>query len=308
MHQAGNHAVQFYDSEPDVQRAIAQYFCRSADPTAPLVMISRGRTFAAVGEHLASGLYGPTIAPDRLLFVDADAVLSQCMQGQHFVMARVELLFKDMLAQLPPNHTDGPIGLYGEMVDILCEHGQHNAALELEHLAPVLINLKPQLSILCSYATDRFKDDTNAARFDAVCKAHTHVFPAEGAADAAQAETIYIVDDDESLRNALKRVLKSSSRDVRLFASAEEFLAVSDNLERGCLIVDIQLKGMSGFELLLRLMDAGVSWPIIVMSGMQDQKVENTVLQLGARAYLHKPFETPALLEAVRHALSRNRG
>src|SRR6266576_6653014 len=66
---------------------------------------------------------------------------------------------------------------------MLCQRGLHAAALQFEGLASVLLDLKPQLSILCGYAIERFKDDTNAARLRAVCQKHTHVIPVESLTD-----------------------------------------------------------------------------------------------------------------------------
>jgi hypothetical protein len=300
----GNHAVQFYESEPFVHHAIAEYFTQDVHPGDPLILVSRPRTFKAVAEHLTSGRYGPAIdATDRILFIDAEAALPQIMDGETLDPARAERLFKHVLSQAWPSHAHGTVRLYGEMVDMLCQHGLHATALQFEGLASVLLDLKPQLSILCGYAIGRFKDDTNAAQLRAVCQRHTHVLPAESFTDALDdgtghqqsamlghddldrvlatqlpprtrtsdgttaAQTIYVVDDDASLRRSLGRLLTSSNWPVRTFDSAEAFLAELDKLSSGCLIVDIGLQGMSGLELVHRLTLARLSWPIIVMSG-----------------------------------------
>ena len=91
---------------------------------------------------------------------------------------------------------------------------------------------------------------------------------------------------------------------MRTFDSGEAFLAELDKLSSGCLVVDIGLQGISGLELVQRLTDARLSWPIIVMSALYDKKAESEALRLGARAYLRKPFGSQALLNAIARALS----
>src|SRR5882672_10365182 len=169
----GSHAVQFYHDEQFVHHAIAEYFTQDGHPGDPLILVSRPRTFKAVAEHLTSGGYGPAIdADERILFIDAEAALSQIMEGETLDPARAERLFKHALSQARPSHAHGTVRLYGEIVDMLCQRGRHATALQLEGLASVLLDLKPQLSILCGYATERFQDDTNAARLRAVCEKH----------------------------------------------------------------------------------------------------------------------------------------
>ena len=91
--------------------------------------------------------------------------------------------------------------------------------------------------------------------------------------------------------------------EVRTFASAEAFLEELDTISTGCLIVDIQLPGMSGLELVHRLTDARLSWPIVVMSAVDDKILEANALRLGARAYLRKPFDSRTLLDVIERAL-----
>jgi CheY-like chemotaxis protein len=261
------------------------------------------------------------------------------MEGETLDPARAERLFKDALAQVRPSDADGTIRLYGEIVDMLCQRGRHETALQFEGFASVLLDLKPQLSILCGYATERFKDDTNAAQLRAVCQKHTHIIPAESLTNApddrtrhqqavmhqhaaldrrlatqlpprmrtsdvtSPTQTVYVVEDDASLRRSLQRLLTSSNWPVRTFDSAEAFLAELNDLSSGCLIVDIELTGMSGLELVRRLAHARLSWPIIVMTGLQDKKTENEALRLGARVYLRKPFDSQALFDAIARAL-----
>jgi CheY-like chemotaxis protein len=294
----GGHAVQFYDNEPLIQHAIAQYFACDARPGDQLIMVSRPRTFKAIGEHLASGRHGPAIATDRVRFVDAEAALYQIMDGQTLDKARTERLFKQVLSQASPHDAHGTIRIYGELVDLLCQHGSRACALQVEDIWGALLDQQPRFSLLCGYATKHFRDDASDVHFHAVCRKHTHVVPA-AASTAAPVETVYLVDDNEGLRGALKRLLTASNLSAHTFGSAEEFLAELNKLVPGCLIVDVELPGMSGLGLVRWLRDAHVSWPIIVISGLHDDKIESEVLSLGGRAFLRKPFEPQALLDEI---------
>jgi CheY-like chemotaxis protein len=335
---AGSHSVQFYENEQFVHHAIAEFFTQDAYSNDPLILVSRPSTFKAVVEYVTSGQYSPAIdAADRILFVDAEVALSQIMEGETLNPVRAERLFKDVLSQARPSYAHGSVRLYGEIVDLLCQRGHHATALQFEGLASRLFDLKPQLSILCGYAIERFTDDTDATQLRAVCQKHTHVIPAESFGDALRtryqqavmlqynaldhmlarqipprmrtsdvttpAQTVYVIDDNANLRRALGRLLTSSNWPVRTFDSAEAFLAELDKLSSGCLIVDIQLQGMDGLELIRWLIDAGLSWPIIVMSGLYDKNAESEALRLGARAFLRKPFDSQILLDAIARAL-----
>ena len=121
---------------------------------------------------------------------------------------------------------------------------------------------------------------------------------------ATSAQIVYVVDDDAQIRQSLVRLLTSSNWPVRTFDSAEAFLAELDKLANGCLIVDVELQGMSGLELVHRLKSARFSWPIIMMSGSDDKRPQSEALRLGARAYLEKPFDSQALFDAITQSLS----
>lgn len=116
-------------------------------------------------------------------------------------------------------------------------------------------------------------------------------------------QAVYVIDDDASMRVALKRLVSFSERPIQIFESAEDFLANAEALSGGCVVVDVQLPGMNGLDLLRRLRDKGLRWPTIVMSGSHDENAEAEALRLGARAFLSKPFEPQALLDAIEQAL-----
>lgn len=119
------------------------------------------------------------------------------------------------------------------------------------------------------------------------------------------APTIFVVDDDAAVRTALRRLLLSLRLPVRLFASAEEFLAQTDGGARGCLILDLGLPGMTGLELQERLTGREPPLPVIFITAHDDPDSRDTALRRGAVGYLRKPFERDRLLAHVRDALGR---
>jgi FixJ family two-component response regulator len=116
-------------------------------------------------------------------------------------------------------------------------------------------------------------------------------------------QTLVLVDDDESVRKALGRLLRAAGWDVAVFASAEEFLHAAAPASPACLILDVHLPGLSGPELQERLHAQGCKPPIVFISAYQDEGVRDLALQAGAVAFLQKPFEERALLDAVDRAV-----
>jgi FixJ family two-component response regulator len=116
---------------------------------------------------------------------------------------------------------------------------------------------------------------------------------------------IYVIDDDASMRRSLARLLSAVDLQVQTFASAEEFLAAVAPDSGGCLIADAQLVGMSGSELQSRMASANWRMPVIAMSGSHDRQIESEAVRLGASAFLSKPFDAQALLDAIARALTR---
>jgi FixJ family two-component response regulator len=116
-------------------------------------------------------------------------------------------------------------------------------------------------------------------------------------------KTIAIVEDDESYRLALQRLLKAASFSVQSFASAEDFLGFGDLQEFGCLIADIRMPGMSGLDLQSRLNADCCPIPIIFITAHGDEKMRLQAMRAGAVKFLSKPFEAEILIEAVQAAL-----
>ena len=115
--------------------------------------------------------------------------------------------------------------------------------------------------------------------------------------------TVYVVEDDASLRNAVRRLLMSARYSVQTFASAEEFYLSDFKTRPGCLLLDIRLPGISGFELQARLLDASIRMPVIFLTGQDRAGMEEQAMQLGASAYLRKPVDETTLLTAIRDAM-----
>jgi FixJ family two-component response regulator len=116
---------------------------------------------------------------------------------------------------------------------------------------------------------------------------------------------ISIVDDDESVRDATKSLLRSSGYTAQSFGSAEEFLKSAQIAETDCLVTDVQMPGLSGVELQDRLLSDGHDVPTIFISAFPNPRLERQVLKSGAIAYLRKPFKEEELLEYIGAALKR---
>lgn len=115
---------------------------------------------------------------------------------------------------------------------------------------------------------------------------------------------IFIVDDDASVRTAVRRLLRSVHQSTRLFSSAEQFLAHADPGARGCLILDVRLPGMSGLQLQKHLASRAWQLPLIFITAHDDAAAREAAVRGGAIDYLPKPFECERLLASVRRALA----
>ena len=114
---------------------------------------------------------------------------------------------------------------------------------------------------------------------------------------------ISVVDDDESLRRSLSNLLRSVGFGVETFASAEEFLRSAQPENTGCLVLDLQMTGMSGLDLQRHLAVRDSPIRVVILTAHGDEETRRRSLQAGAVAFLDKPFHSDALLDAVRAAL-----
>jgi len=119
----------------------------------------------------------------------------------------------------------------------------------------------------------------------------------------ANTKLIAVVDDDELLRTALQRLLKSSGFAVRSFGSAEDLLKSGQLADIACLIADIRMPGMSGLDLQAKLNAESCAIPIIFITAHGDERMRLEAMRGGAVAFLAKPFDSGILLDRVRAAL-----
>ena len=117
--------------------------------------------------------------------------------------------------------------------------------------------------------------------------------------------TVYVVDDDAPLRRALQRLLRSVGFTVETFGNAEDLLAAEHIPMADCLVLDIHLGALSGFDLHDRLRVAGVSIPTVFITGHDDAVTRERARRVGAAGYVRKPFDEAALVAAIENALSR---
>ena len=118
---------------------------------------------------------------------------------------------------------------------------------------------------------------------------------------------ISVVDDDESLREALTGLINAIGFDAAPYASAEAFLASDGPLTSSCLITDVQLPGMNGLDLTRRLAALGVTIPTIFITAIPGEKIRDDAIAEGALALLHKPIDSTALSRHIRAALQSRR-
>jgi FixJ family two-component response regulator len=118
---------------------------------------------------------------------------------------------------------------------------------------------------------------------------------------------VFVVDDDPSMRRALESLLRSVGHDVRLFASAPEFMQAARSDAPGCLVLDVRLPGISGLAFQQELSRAGVALPIIFITGHGDVPMTVRAMKAGAAEFLTKPFDDQVLLDAIHAAIERDR-
>jgi FixJ family two-component response regulator len=123
----------------------------------------------------------------------------------------------------------------------------------------------------------------------------------------ADAPTVFVIDDDPSIRSALKRLVASVGLACKTFATADEYLTALNPGASGCLIVDIRLPGLSGLELQEQLGGHGYHLPVIFLTAHGDIRTTVRAMKGGAMDFLTKPFHEQELLDAIRHAIESDR-
>ena len=117
---------------------------------------------------------------------------------------------------------------------------------------------------------------------------------------------IYVIDDDDAVRQSLEFLLKTAGITVRGFESAKAFLEIMPQISSGCIITDVRMPEITGIELLQRVKAVNPDLPVIVITGHGDISLAVEAMKIGAVDFLEKPFDDDLLLTAVRAALSRD--
>ena len=118
---------------------------------------------------------------------------------------------------------------------------------------------------------------------------------------------VFVIDDDPSMRSALDDLLRSVGLDVILSSSAQEFMQAVRPDAPGCLVLDVRLPGMSGLTFQQELAKAGITLPVIFITGHGDVPMTVRAMKAGAAEFLTKPFDHQVLLDAVHAAIERDR-
>src|SRR6266508_207356 len=120
------------------------------------------------------------------------------------------------------------------------------------------------------------------------------------------APLIYVVDDDASVREALRSLIRSVGLRVEAFASAQEFLTHPQADAPSCLVLDVQLPGLSGLDLQQELAKADIQIPIVFLTGHGDIPMSVRAIKAGALEFLTKPFNDEDLLDAIQQGIARD--
>jgi len=118
--------------------------------------------------------------------------------------------------------------------------------------------------------------------------------------------TVFVIDDDPSIREAIDSLIRSVGINVRTFASAQEFMASKRPDAPGCLVLDVRMPGLSGLDLQRELASAGIRIPVIFITGHGDIPMSVRAMKAGAVEFLTKPFRDQDLLDAITQAIERD--
>src|SRR5438094_2122846 len=117
---------------------------------------------------------------------------------------------------------------------------------------------------------------------------------------------VFIVDDDRGTRESLRNLIRSAGLSAQTFSSAQEFLAAERPKVPSCLVLDVQLPGLSGLDLQREMAKAGVKIPIIFITGYGDIPTSVRAIKAGALEFLTKPIDREDLLRAIQQAIARD--
>jgi two-component system response regulator FixJ len=116
--------------------------------------------------------------------------------------------------------------------------------------------------------------------------------------------TVFVVDDDQAMRNSLKWLIETVGMNVEAYASADEFIRNYYPGRAGCLLLDVRMPGMSGLELQEHFLEQQIKIPIIIITGHGDVPMAVRAMKAGAVDFIEKPFNDELLLDSIRNALA----
>ncbi|HNY80642.1 MAG: response regulator transcription factor [Sedimentisphaerales bacterium] len=119
--------------------------------------------------------------------------------------------------------------------------------------------------------------------------------------------TVFVVDDDEAIRQSLCLLIEDIGLNVKTFGGAREFLAHYDPSQPGCLVLDVRMSGMSGLELQARLRELNMEIPTVIITGHGDVPMAVEAMKAGAMDFIEKPFRDQVLLDSIQRAVELDR-
>jgi len=119
--------------------------------------------------------------------------------------------------------------------------------------------------------------------------------------------TVFVVDDDPSVRHSLSRLIRQAGLNVETFASADEFLSMYRSDGPACLVLDVRMPGMDGFELRTKMLESNTHIPTIIITGHADVPMAVRAMRSGVVDFVEKPFRGPQLLERIHQAIDLDR-
>ncbi len=118
-------------------------------------------------------------------------------------------------------------------------------------------------------------------------------------------QIVYIVDDDDLVRRAIQRLIRSAGLEAETFATAQEFLDYEFRDQHACLIADVKMPNLTGLDLQQKMIARGYNLPVIFITGFDADEIREKVKKAGAVGYFCKPIDDQALLDTIRWALSK---
>lgn len=179
---AAAHAAQIYVEDHELAESVAEYVAAGFELGEPAVLVATEEHANLIADRLAALGWNAARVEELglLLTVDAEATLGRFMEGPHPSAVAFERVIGGLLDELAPRFPGRRVRAFGEMVNVLCERGQREAAVELEELWNRLARTR-DFTLLCGYRVDLFDRAAQVETLPDICRLHTHVAPASDA-------------------------------------------------------------------------------------------------------------------------------